>query len=424
MATTNKDRISRSLDLLRDGLSPFVEREFEARLGSDWQERVNQSRRFDIPTDENGSFVWDSLSLLRSMFKFWNEVFKYPLGHSERSFVSELMTIRNDFAHEKQFGSDDTYRALDTTGRLLVAVSAMTEAEAIDAMRQELLRCVYAESCDQADTLSSTRIRRGLGEKEHNRGVVAVGAGTDVGAELEVGVNPRQHFDGLRTTRDAIAAPLGVMGEVSMPPSSIAPPRAGAFDERRSPRHTSRGWAVPAAALIAALVVGLISGFAWQGVGFASETLLAGGPTAIKEHWLHEVADYYLIFAEDDSRVVELGPERKDFLEKWLGKRLGHRLPVADLSRYGSQFKGGRLIPLEGQAAALFVYQLEGGELFSVCITRAWSKGERERIAARKSGLEMVYWSHAGLAYVVMGHMDPTLLDSIAKDLEKHFEKA
>ena len=128
MTIFNKDRISCALDHLRDGLTPFVEREFEARLGSDWQEHVNQSRRFDIPCDESGSFVWDSLSLLRSMFKFWNGVFKYPLGHSERSFVSELMTIRNDFAHEKEFSSDDTYWALDTTGRLLVAVSATREA--------------------------------------------------------------------------------------------------------------------------------------------------------------------------------------------------------------------------------------------------------------------------------------------------------
>ena len=94
MATSNKDRISRALDYLRDGLTPFVEREFEARLGSDWQARVNDSREFDIPSDKDGSFAWDSQALLRSMFKFWNEVFRYSLGHSERSFVSELITIR------------------------------------------------------------------------------------------------------------------------------------------------------------------------------------------------------------------------------------------------------------------------------------------------------------------------------------------
>ena len=145
MAISNKDRISRALDLLRDGLVPFVEREFEARLGADWQARVNDSRQYDLPSNKDGSFAWDSQALLRSMFQFWNEVFKSSLGQSERSFASELMTVRNDFAHEKPFSSDDTHRALDTAGRLLAAVSARKEAEAVNGMRQELMRTVYAE---------------------------------------------------------------------------------------------------------------------------------------------------------------------------------------------------------------------------------------------------------------------------------------
>ena len=32
MATTNHERVGKSLDLLRDGLRPFVERELRARL--------------------------------------------------------------------------------------------------------------------------------------------------------------------------------------------------------------------------------------------------------------------------------------------------------------------------------------------------------------------------------------------------------
>jgi anti-sigma factor RsiW len=253
-------------------------------------------------------------------------------------------------------------------------------------MRQELLRSVYTESCDRVDIRNSAKPHRDVAEKEHNR------RGVDA-------------------------------GEVSMSPPSIAAPKAKTNDERRSPRRASRSWGASVAALIATLVIGLLSGFVWQGVGFANETSLLDGPTAIQEHWLHEVADYYLIYAEDDLRVVELGPERKDLLEKWVGKRIGRHLPVADLSRFGTRFKGGRMIPLEGQAAALFVYQAEGGELFSVCITRAWSQGERERIAAHKSGLGVVYWSHAGLVFVVMGNIGPALLDNIARDLEKHFDK-
>ena len=158
MAISNKDRISRALDHLRDGLKSFVEREFEARLGTDWQQCVNDSRQYDIPSDKDGSFAWDSQALLQSMFKFWNEVFKFSLGHSERSFVSELMTVRNEFAHEKPFSSDDTHRALDTAQRLLLAVSARAEAEAVESMRQELMRTVFEE---QARSKTRTRSLEG-----------------------------------------------------------------------------------------------------------------------------------------------------------------------------------------------------------------------------------------------------------------------
>ena len=410
MAITNRDRISRALDHLRDGLTPFVEQELEAHLGAMWQARVNQSRRFDIPTDEYGAFDWDSLSLLRTMFKFWNEVFKYSLSHSERSFVSELMTMRNEFAHEKQFNSDDAYRALDTAGRLLVSVAAPTEAQAIDAMRQELLLSVVNESCPPNGS-------------QGDRLVEAPVSGAMAGAELDSEFDLHQNDDHTSTPRHDHAATIGAMGDLASLPFSLTEPSATATRERRSSKRARRNWALPMMAMIACLAIGVLGGGAWQGSNFKIETQVAEATTVIEDHWLHEFADYFLIFAEDDTRVVELGPDRKDLLESWFGKRIGRPLQVADLSAHGAEFKGGRLIPVEGQATALFVYQSDGGELFSVAITRAWSNGERDRASVRKSGLDMVYWSRAGITFVVMGQFEPALLDRISRDLELHFEK-
>ena len=36
MAMTNHERVGRALDLLREGLAPFVERELSARYGKYW----------------------------------------------------------------------------------------------------------------------------------------------------------------------------------------------------------------------------------------------------------------------------------------------------------------------------------------------------------------------------------------------------
>ena len=418
MAITNRDRISRALDHLRDGLTPFVENELQLRLESDWQTRVNQSRKFAIPSLENGAFAWDSLSLLRTMFNFWNDVFKFSLSHLERSFVSELMTIRNEFAHEKQFSSDDAYRALDTAGRLLVAVAAPTEAKAIDAMRQELLRNVYAESWAHIEPRHKTQP---IGDQTGNgldSQIVAPARRAEYDGELDSEFDTHQPVDDDEAVLGDVAAHFGA---AEAPP--LAESDSTSIRGRRSSKRARQNRAFPVLAMIAALAIGLVGGLAWQKGAVPTGASSVEQSLAIEDHLLRELADYYLIFAEDDSRVVELGPERKDLIESWMGKRLGRRLQVADLSRHGSQFKGGRLIPVEGNATALFVYQADGGELFSVAITQSWSKGERTRNAVRKSGLDMVFWSRAGLAYVVMGPLDPSLLDSIAKDLEKHFDE-
>ena len=65
-------------------------------------------------------------------------------GQAERSLVSELRDVRNKWAHQKPFSSDDAYRALDSAGRLLTAVSA-PQADEIEKMKMELLRLRFDE---------------------------------------------------------------------------------------------------------------------------------------------------------------------------------------------------------------------------------------------------------------------------------------
>jgi predicted AAA+ superfamily ATPase len=52
--------------------------------------------------------------------------------------------VRNKWAHQQTFSSDDAYRALDSTGRLLTAVSAPESQEA-DKLKMELLRVRFDE---------------------------------------------------------------------------------------------------------------------------------------------------------------------------------------------------------------------------------------------------------------------------------------
>ncbi len=141
MAVSNRDRIGKGLEFLRDGLIPFVERELRQYHKGQWKERAqraNDGRSSD-------KMHWDNQALLKTMVDEWQAVFFHTLGHTGRSLIGELIDIRNNWAHDKAFTSDDAYRALDTMHRLLVAISAGKHASDLDAHKQELLRTVYAE---------------------------------------------------------------------------------------------------------------------------------------------------------------------------------------------------------------------------------------------------------------------------------------
>jgi predicted AAA+ superfamily ATPase len=145
MAITNYERVGKALELLRDGLRPFVARELQARHGTYWITAVTASWPNDLTWKEGEDEPqMDAAVLLRMLWDQWNAVFKDILGHAERSLVSELREFRNQWAHQEPFSTDDAYRALDSAARLLAAISA-PQADEIDKMKMELLRVRFDE---------------------------------------------------------------------------------------------------------------------------------------------------------------------------------------------------------------------------------------------------------------------------------------
>ena len=145
MAVTNHERVGEALDLLKEGLAPFVERELRARYGKYWITQATASWPNDVNwTGDDDQPHLDCAVLLRLMWDQWNEVFRNTLGHAERSLVSELREVRNKWAHQDRFSSDDAYRALDSASRLLTAVSA-PQATDLDRIKMNLLRVRFEE---------------------------------------------------------------------------------------------------------------------------------------------------------------------------------------------------------------------------------------------------------------------------------------
>lgn len=135
MALSNRDRLGKALDQLRDGLLPYISRQLYDNVGPSWQDR--------LPPQANN--LQDVSVLLGLFMEHWQNVFKKPLSQSDRAYVSELKEARNKWAHSEPLSSDDVDRYLDTAVRLCRNINASEQADAIRAMREELQQQVFAD---------------------------------------------------------------------------------------------------------------------------------------------------------------------------------------------------------------------------------------------------------------------------------------
>jgi predicted AAA+ superfamily ATPase len=145
MAISNRERVGRALDSLKEGLYPFIEREMKASYSDKWIATALSCLPESYTIRKTGDAVLkeDVSALLIVMWEQWNEVFKKTLGRSDRSLVSELRDTRNAWAHNDPFSVDDAYRAFDSIARLLSAVSADTQE--VEKQKQEILRIRFEE---------------------------------------------------------------------------------------------------------------------------------------------------------------------------------------------------------------------------------------------------------------------------------------
>jgi predicted AAA+ superfamily ATPase len=157
VATSNRDRVGRGMDLLAEGLAPFVDAGMSAAApaGRDWAD-VLAARAANRHGREWKVSKTDPAFLLQVLTEEWR-VFKDQLSRAEQSFATELRDTRNGWAHGDAFSADDAYRALDTMERLLTAVDAAEQAAKVRGLRLESQRSLL-----EAETRRAVRSSAGV----------------------------------------------------------------------------------------------------------------------------------------------------------------------------------------------------------------------------------------------------------------------
>jgi hypothetical protein len=133
--------VEQVMDVLRAGLTPFVERYLKARYGAAWQSYA----RWD-PRD--GDFHWDVPVLIGTILTQWEPVFSAVMGPADRSLLHEVRDWRNRWAHQREIPATDVYRACDSAERLLLSVAA-PEAARLHPLKRVLLRLLHEEEAER-----------------------------------------------------------------------------------------------------------------------------------------------------------------------------------------------------------------------------------------------------------------------------------
>lgn len=149
MALTNKERVGRALDAISAELEPFIARVLAPHVpdGYDWTAVL---RVKDDGTRSGQSYDPGDIQLqLRVITERLGSLgfpFSESLSRAEQNLAGEMRDWRNRWAHDpKPFSAEDTYRALDTSVRLLLAINAPAAADAVRKMRDDSQRAKYAD---------------------------------------------------------------------------------------------------------------------------------------------------------------------------------------------------------------------------------------------------------------------------------------
>jgi anti-sigma factor RsiW len=206
-----------------------------------------------------------------------------------------------------------------------------------------------------------------------------------------------------RTQADLIRARYG--GAVDEP----IPPR---FDLNRLGRVGRKWQRYAAAAVLAGFLIGGAAGWfargAWEGTP-AAKTVAT------------EALDAHRLYVMEMRHPIEV-PADASHLMPWLSRRVGHPLRAPDLQPLGLKLMGGRLLPGPKGPAALFMYEGQSGERFTLYCARAASPETALRY--REGGpVASYYWIEGDLGYVVSGPADRDRLHKVAEAAYDQLER-
>jgi anti-sigma factor RsiW len=211
-----------------------------------------------------------------------------------------------------------------------------------------------------------------------------------------------QYAEQTRALREALAGEDGPI-----------PARLNVARLTASSRHRRQLRLAQLAATIIILILGGALGWTAREIGGA---LGWGTPTAASTIAADAIASYRT-FATEILHPVEVPATQRAHLEQWLSHHLGRPMVIPDLSTFGVQLLGGRLLPSKSGPAALLMYNDAKGNRF-ILYVQAGLSGE-VRLYHAEGNIGASLWIDEGFGCAVVGRAGRDFLDRIGDSVYK-----
>lgn len=213
--------------------------------------------------------------------------------------------------------------------------------------------------------------------------------------------------------RDALRARLSFKAQEPIPSRLRV---ANIVAAQRQP-HRAYGRGVAAA--LAWLVIGGMLG-ATGGTWWAERQMQSAPPMAVADNAIAA----HRIYVSERLHPVEVPGDQEAHLVQWLSRRVGKPLVAPDLKVQGYRLIGGRLLPSDGEAAAMFMYENAGGNRLTLYVRSSGEAGEAAFRFEAQDGISAFSWIDSGLSYVVSAKSERGELLPIAEAIYHQFEAA
>lgn len=234
---------------------------------------------------------------------------------------------------------------------------------------------------------------------------------SEVGAYLEAHPDVARRVSDYRAQSSLLEAALGPVAEEPIPPELDL----SHMVENRQRQHPPRRWMLAAAA-VALVCAGLAGGWTLRGYTLPASR----GIDALAQ----EATASYAVYAPDRFRPVEIRAEDRGALVAWTREQLGRAIEIPNLAASGYRLMGGRVVPTDHGAAALFMYDDDKGSRLVMFVRPMAIDKDMPMSLHARGDVNGYAWADGGLGYSLTGSVPPARLQPMADDARRQLQVA